>query len=338
MLNQQQKIKKVNEKVYAAQARCEKCKGPHYTKDCPDKEDRSTMEEAFYTKFDTSYPQGRFKAVAPGSYEWSILKDDLPRKGKDLGSFTLPCFINNTCFNNALTNFGANRTMKHPKGIAVNVLVGIDRFTFPVDFVVLYMPEDVKTPLILGRSFLSTAMLRLMRVYALSLEERMELNLEARLMGEALMINRSEDTDFGDFIELNDLNEPLELRRDQNMDSYRDEEMGDVIAGKQFCKEIGVNAKWFEGMITIYNGNNEITYPMSRSHLRFKHLTNKQCNEIRPILKISAQDLKEGISYPYQKLKKLNNGVLNLGPEYIKDEEVKEWLTRGHIRMHEMEW
>ncbi|GJY70490.1 reverse transcriptase domain-containing protein [Tanacetum coccineum] len=28
-------IKKVNEKVYAAQVRCELCKGPHYTKDCP---------------------------------------------------------------------------------------------------------------------------------------------------------------------------------------------------------------------------------------------------------------------------------------------------------------
>ncbi|GJZ99375.1 hypothetical protein Tco_0671926 [Tanacetum coccineum] len=31
-------IKKVNEKVYAAQVGCELCKGPHYTKDCPLKE------------------------------------------------------------------------------------------------------------------------------------------------------------------------------------------------------------------------------------------------------------------------------------------------------------
>ncbi|GKE97506.1 hypothetical protein Tco_0020857 [Tanacetum coccineum] len=28
-------IKKVNEKVYAAQVGCEQCKGPHYTKYCP---------------------------------------------------------------------------------------------------------------------------------------------------------------------------------------------------------------------------------------------------------------------------------------------------------------
>ncbi|GKD69376.1 hypothetical protein Tco_1323466, partial [Tanacetum coccineum] len=31
-------IKKVNEKVYAAQVRCEQCKGPHYTTDFPLKE------------------------------------------------------------------------------------------------------------------------------------------------------------------------------------------------------------------------------------------------------------------------------------------------------------
>ncbi|GJX58663.1 hypothetical protein Tco_0290053 [Tanacetum coccineum] len=42
-------IKKVNEKVYAAQVGCELCKGPHYTKDCPLKEEGKTLEEAYYT-------------------------------------------------------------------------------------------------------------------------------------------------------------------------------------------------------------------------------------------------------------------------------------------------
>ncbi|GJV54443.1 hypothetical protein Tco_1450184 [Tanacetum coccineum] len=42
-------IKKVNEKVYAAQVGCERCKGPHYTKDCPLKEEGKTLEEAYYT-------------------------------------------------------------------------------------------------------------------------------------------------------------------------------------------------------------------------------------------------------------------------------------------------
>ncbi|GKE00235.1 reverse transcriptase domain-containing protein, partial [Tanacetum coccineum] len=109
----------------------------------------------------------------------------LPRKEKDTESFTLPCFINNMCFNKALadlrasvsvmpyltyTTLGlgdltptkliielADRTVKQPKGIAKNVLVGIDKFNFPVDFIILDISEDFKTPLILGRPFLSTA-------------------------------------------------------------------------------------------------------------------------------------------------------------------------------------
>ncbi|GKD29076.1 hypothetical protein Tco_1239854 [Tanacetum coccineum] len=40
-------IKKVNEKVYAAQVGCEQCKGPHYTKDFPLKEEEKILEEAY---------------------------------------------------------------------------------------------------------------------------------------------------------------------------------------------------------------------------------------------------------------------------------------------------
>ncbi|GKF14138.1 hypothetical protein Tco_0055600 [Tanacetum coccineum] len=52
-------------------------------------------------------------------------------------------------------------------------------------------------------------------VYMLSLRERMELDLEARLMGDTLVLNRSLDHFFGDYIELNNLNVPLEISRDQ---------------------------------------------------------------------------------------------------------------------------
>ncbi|GKE45142.1 hypothetical protein Tco_1472426, partial [Tanacetum coccineum] len=44
-------IKKVNEKVYAAQVGCEQYKGPYYTKDFPLKEEGKTPEEAYYIKF-----------------------------------------------------------------------------------------------------------------------------------------------------------------------------------------------------------------------------------------------------------------------------------------------
>src|SRR5262249_10273127 len=38
-----------------------------------------------------------------------------------------------------------------------NILVRVDKFLFPIDFVVLDMDESFKTPLILGRPFLATA-------------------------------------------------------------------------------------------------------------------------------------------------------------------------------------
>ncbi|GJS59951.1 hypothetical protein Tco_0654735 [Tanacetum coccineum] len=111
--------------------------------------------------------------------------DILPQKEKDPESFTLPCLINNICFDKALVDLGASvsvmsfstytnlglgdlshtkmtieladRTIKQPKGIATNVLVRIGKFVFPVNFVILDIPKDNDVPLILGRPFLSTA-------------------------------------------------------------------------------------------------------------------------------------------------------------------------------------
>ncbi|GKE44368.1 reverse transcriptase domain-containing protein [Tanacetum coccineum] len=56
-------IKKVNEKVYAAQVGCKQCKGPHYTKDCPLKEERKTLEEAYYTQFGAPFQGGMSKVL-----------------------------------------------------------------------------------------------------------------------------------------------------------------------------------------------------------------------------------------------------------------------------------
>ncbi|GKA45572.1 mitochondrial proton/calcium exchanger protein-like protein isoform X1 [Tanacetum coccineum] len=40
--------------------------------------------------------------------EASHINNSIPRKEKDPGSFTLPCFINNVCFDNALVDLGAS--------------------------------------------------------------------------------------------------------------------------------------------------------------------------------------------------------------------------------------
>ncbi|KAK5846327.1 hypothetical protein PVK06_002610 [Gossypium arboreum] len=115
----------------------------------------------------------------------AILKNELPNKLKDLGSFTIPCLIGSLSVNNALDDLRArinvipykmfkrlglrkpkqtrmsiqlaDKTIRFPKGIIENVLVKIDKFIYPVDFVVLDMDEDNEVPLTLGRPFLATA-------------------------------------------------------------------------------------------------------------------------------------------------------------------------------------
>ncbi|GJR34889.1 hypothetical protein Tco_1210573 [Tanacetum coccineum] len=54
----------------------------------------------------------------------------------------------------------------------------------------------------------------------------------------------------------------------EDMNAYRDEGMGDVIFGEPFLREVRINAKRFEGMITIQHGNEEVTYQMAQSHPR----------------------------------------------------------------------
>ncbi|GKD20850.1 mitochondrial proton/calcium exchanger protein-like protein isoform X1 [Tanacetum coccineum] len=200
--------------------------------------DTRQMTILFLSRLNGYYCEDKKGLDGPQFLEaYSKASQSIPQKEKDPGSFTLPCFINNVCFDNALVDLGASvsvmplstylnlglgelahtkltveladRTVKYPKGIAENVLVGIGKFTFPIDFIILDMPEDIKVPLILERPFLSTARAKIdvykrkitlrvgeemivftsvkpassliKRVYMLSLRERMELDLEARL-------------------------------------------------------------------------------------------------------------------------------------------------------------
>ena len=49
-----------------------------------------------------------------------------------------------------------DRSLKHPWGVIEDVLVKVDKFIFPTDFIVLDMKEDKEIPIILGRPFLAT--------------------------------------------------------------------------------------------------------------------------------------------------------------------------------------
>ncbi|XP_041999832.1 uncharacterized protein LOC121749319 [Salvia splendens] len=50
----------------------------------------------------------------------------------------------------------ADRSVSYPMGIVEDILVRVNEFVFPADFVIMDMEEDGKVPLILGRPFLAT--------------------------------------------------------------------------------------------------------------------------------------------------------------------------------------
>ncbi|GKC98129.1 hypothetical protein Tco_1168404 [Tanacetum coccineum] len=116
----------------------------------------------------------------------AILLNQLPPKEKDTGTFILPCSIGRLYFNNALADLGASiRIMPFsmykrlvigklkeikinieladnskctPKGIVRNLLIKIDKFILPIDFIVLDILEDFRMPIILGIQLLATAL------------------------------------------------------------------------------------------------------------------------------------------------------------------------------------
>ncbi|GJS79036.1 reverse transcriptase domain-containing protein [Tanacetum coccineum] len=49
-----------------------------------------------------------------------------------------------------------DRSIQYPRGIIENVLIKVDKFFLPIDFVILDMPEGSRVPIILGRPFLTT--------------------------------------------------------------------------------------------------------------------------------------------------------------------------------------
>ncbi|GKE18497.1 reverse transcriptase domain-containing protein [Tanacetum coccineum] len=115
----------------------------------------------------------------------AIIMNKVPEKLEDPGKFLIPCALQELNRTSALADFGAsinllphsiykqlglealtptrmtlelaNRSITHPMGIAEDVVVRVNGFTFLADFVVVNFELDPRVPIILGRPFLRTA-------------------------------------------------------------------------------------------------------------------------------------------------------------------------------------
>ncbi|KAM6594465.1 hypothetical protein CsatA_002168 [Cannabis sativa] len=127
---------------------------------------------------------GEFETVALTEGCSAMLKSKIPPKLKDPGSFTIPISIGGRDVGRALCDLGASinlmpmstfrklgigearpttitlqladRSMAHPEGKIEDVLVQVDKFIFPADFIILDYEADREVPIILGRPFLAT--------------------------------------------------------------------------------------------------------------------------------------------------------------------------------------
>ncbi|GJR68297.1 reverse transcriptase domain-containing protein [Tanacetum coccineum] len=115
----------------------------------------------------------------------AIIMNKVPEKLEDPRKFLIPCALQELDRTNALADSGAsinllphsiykqlrlgaltptrmtlelaNRLITHPMGIAEDVVVRVDGFTFLADFVMVNFEPDPRVPIILGRPFLCTA-------------------------------------------------------------------------------------------------------------------------------------------------------------------------------------
>ncbi|XP_052290887.1 uncharacterized protein LOC127900301 [Citrus sinensis] len=127
---------------------------------------------------------GEFETVALTQENSHMLQSKIPTKLKDPGSFTIPCSVGTRYAGRALCDLGASinlmplyvfkqlgvgecrpttvtlqladRSHAYPEGKIEDVLVKVDKFIFPVDFIVLDFKADKEVPIILGRPFLAT--------------------------------------------------------------------------------------------------------------------------------------------------------------------------------------
>ncbi|GJQ90473.1 reverse transcriptase domain-containing protein [Tanacetum coccineum] len=128
--------------------------------------------------------ENAFSSVTLNEECSAAIQKNLPQKKGDPRSFTLPCHIGTMPVKNAFADLGASinlmphslflklgisklkptnmsiqladRSIKYLICVCENLLVKIDKFIFPVNFIILEMDKDASVPIILGRLFLAT--------------------------------------------------------------------------------------------------------------------------------------------------------------------------------------
>ncbi|GKA55483.1 putative reverse transcriptase domain-containing protein [Tanacetum coccineum] len=142
--NLERDMKKLKESVHAIQVGCPICDESHLDKDCPLNEEVKQVEEVVYGEFGRTTP---FEKKNKESFHVGASINVMPR------SIFEHLHLTNLKKTNMLCEM-VDMYKKAPLGIVENVLVKIDKFLFPADFVILYNTPSETT--ILGRPFFTT--------------------------------------------------------------------------------------------------------------------------------------------------------------------------------------
>ncbi|KAJ9547618.1 hypothetical protein OSB04_020161 [Centaurea solstitialis] len=86
----------------------------------------------------------------------ALLTKKIPPKMKDPGTFTIPCSIGGEARPTIISIQLADKSIVWPKGKIEDVLVQVDKFIFPAEFIILDCEVDQEVPIILGIPFLAT--------------------------------------------------------------------------------------------------------------------------------------------------------------------------------------
>ncbi|GKD80259.1 hypothetical protein Tco_1342880 [Tanacetum coccineum] len=222
------------------------------------KKEGKTLEEAYYTQFSAPFQGGGYQATAPGFYQRNNANSSYREQRQSMEE-TLSKFMGESAKRHeensnmikeirastdvAIRNQGASiKTLdiqigivKYPKGIAENVQVGIELRRDQVDDLMLIVKE--------GEVFEGVKAMNDARMVSKVFGYHSDYD-----QSEKIRIDCAHNLKFSCMIVVED------------MDLYIDEGMGEVVVGKPFYEVSCVETKRFDGIITIYENDESVTY------------------------------------------------------------------------------